>query len=309
MGVNHLGPGGMEQQIARLWTAVKAISKATLQNGAIGRAGLRIYNGGWLRIENGGLSVTGSAVVSGTATINGLLTGSGNIDWYGPSIFRGTVNVTGNMATSGTLAVLGATTLTGDVTLQNDLTLGPSGQINAGTVRINRFGSYGGQIVSTGSVLYLGAAASVIVGAEYLSTNKIEGTDAKFFTLDVLGAKSFRMPHPTKPGMWLRHGSTESPVSGIEYWGDEVLGADGKFVVELPAYFEALAKPEGRVPFATGRGFNADWTDIEDGKFTVTGEPGGRFSWQVKAERIGGDFLLEEEIAAPVEEPEEGSAP
>lgn len=286
MGVNHLGPGSQRQEFQRLWTAIRAVAKATLQNGAIGRAGLRFYDagralfqgGGGIQIDDGGYII-----------INGDLTGIGDIDWSGPSIFRGTVNITGNMATSGTLYVAGATTLAGAVTMNNDLTMG-TGRIVAGPVRIDRAGSYGGRVYST-SILVLEAGNAVLINND-CDIRGILLTDG----LDVDGPKNFRISHPTKPGYWLRHGSTESPVSGIEYWGDDVLDADGQLVVELPEYFEKLAKPEGRVAFATGRGFAADWTDIEDGKFTITGKPGGRFSWQVKAERIGGDFLLEEEI-------------
>lgn len=301
MGVAHLGDVALKQEIAKLWRAIRAISKATLQNSSIGRGLLRFYSGGRIRIEDGG----GIDILSsGYLNIDGDLTGDGRLDWTGVVYLRGPTGVQGNFATSGntviggTLKVEGVTTLDADVTLNEDLTLGASGQITAGTVRINRFGSYGGQILSTGTVLYLGAGQTVIVGAEYLSTNKIAATDIEGFTLDILGAKSFRIPHPLKPGYWLRHGSTESPVSGIEYWGEGVLDDTGHSVIELPDYFDELAKLDGRTPFATGRGFAADWTDIDDGKFTVTGKPGGRFSWLVKAERIGGDFLLEEEIPA-----------
>lgn len=285
MGVNHPGQGAADD----LKRVQRNQGVATMQNTSISRANFTVRDGGHIIIENGGLDVTGSANITGTAVVNGLLTGAGTIDWSGPSIFRGTLNVTGNMATGGTLTVLGTTSLDGAVTMNNDLTMG-TGRIVAGPVRIDKAGSYGGRVYST-SILVLEAADAILMPND-VDIRGILLTDG----LDVDGPKNFRISHPTKPGYWLRHGSTESPVSGIEYWGNEVLDADGEFVVELPDYFDALAKSEGRVPFASGRGFNADWTDIEDGKFTVTGTPGGRFSWQVKAERIGGDFLLEEEI-------------
>lgn len=292
MGVDHLGLSMSLDQLLRI---VRREAVATVQHAAFGRGGVRVYGGGFITIENGGLDV------SGTATISGLLTGNGTFDWWGPSVIRGTLNVSGNAAFGGTLGILGATTISGAVTLNSDLTLGASGQITAGTVRINRFGSYGGQIVSTGSVLYLGAGSSVIVGAEYLSTNKIEATDVRCFTLDVLGAKSFRMRHPTKPNTWLRHGSTESPVSGTEYKGKATIGEDGSVDVELPDYFEALNKPEGRTVQVTpvGRPFPVGADEVSGGKVTVYGEPGREVFWHVMAERFGGDFLLEEPMAAP----------
>lgn len=302
MGVNHPGQGAA----ADLKRVQRNQGVATLQNAAIGRAGLRVYDGGWVRIENGGLSVTG------TASVTGVLTGSGTFDWSGPSILRGSVNVTGNMYTSGELgisgplAVGGSTTLNGPVTMNNTLTLGASGQITAGSVVINRFGSYGGQIVSTGSVLYLGAGASVIVGAESMSTNELLATDLTCFTLEVYGAKNFKIPHPTKPGYWLRHGSTESPVSGTEYTGRIKLDAAGEAVVELPPYFEALNKPGNRTVQLTpvGRPFPVGADDVVDGKVTVYGAPGREVFWLVKAERKNADFKLEEEVPAEVDDGE-----
>lgn len=303
MGVNHLGVGGLEQQVQQLWHAVRAVSKATLQNGAIGRAGLRIYDGGILTIENGGLSVTGTASVAGT------LTGSGTFDWTGPillkgavnvtgnSVFTGTVNVTGNSAFGGTLAILGATTIGGLVTLNNDLSLG-TGRIIAGPVIIDRLGPAGGRIRSTGQLILGDGSGSVYIDGSTTIEGPLGVSGMTNLTggLDVSGGpKSFKMDHPTRPGWWLRHGSTESPVSGIEYWGEGIIDASGTSAVELPEYFNSLAKPDGRVALVTGRGFAADWTDIEENAFTVSGHPGGRFSWLVKAERHTADFLVEEE--------------
>lgn len=298
MGVDH---PGFQQNAEELVRAQRRNARATLQNASIGRAGFRVYDGGWIRIEGGGLSVTG------TQTVSGRLEGSGVFDWTGPLFLRGNTGITGILQVTGatTLAgnlnVTGLTTLNADVTLNQDLTLGASGQITAGTVRINRFGSYGGQIVSTGSVLYLNAGSSILVGAEYLSTNKIEATDIKCFNLDTLGSKNFRMPHPTKPQHWLRHGATESPVSGTEYAGRTTIGDDGSAEVELPEYFEALNKPENRTVQITpvGRPFQVGADEVREGKVTVYGEPGRDVFWLVKAERFGGDFPLEEPMAVP----------
>lgn len=113
--------------------------------------------------------------------------------------------------------------------------------------------------------------------------------------LNVSGAKNFVMDHPTKPGVELLHGATESPVSGVEYWGHGVVGDDGEAVIVLPEYFEGLAKPEGREALVTPKGAVVDWGDVIDGKVTVYGTPGTEFSWLVKAERFGADFEVERE--------------
>lgn len=58
--------------------------------------------------------------------------------------------------------------------------------------------------------------------------------------------KTFVIDHPTKPDRYLVHGATESPHAGIEYWGT-VIVEDGHAEVQLPDYFEALARPDGRI--------------------------------------------------------------
>lgn len=112
--------------------------------------------------------------------------------------------------------------------------------------------------------------------------------------LNVSGSKNFVMDHPTKPGMELLHGATESPVSGVQYWGCSVIGADGTALVRLPEYFEALVKPGTACIGVNGNGSAVGWdTEVIDNSFTVTGDPGTNFTWDVKAERLGADFDVE----------------
>lgn len=113
--------------------------------------------------------------------------------------------------------------------------------------------------------------------------------------LNVSGSKNFVMDHPTKPGMELLHGATESPVSGVQYWGCAEVGPDGTAVVELPEYFEALVKPGTACVGVNGNGAVVGWGDIIDNAFTVTGPAGTSFTWDVKAERVGADFDVERE--------------
>lgn len=305
MGVDHIrGAEGMRQEIQRLWRELRRVAKATLQNGAIGRAGIRVYDGGWIRIEGGGLSVTGTQTVSGT------LTGTGTFDWSGPMNLTGNQTVTGDVTYTGQLTVNGPWDLngngditgnvgiSGDLTLNSDLTLG-SGRIVAGPVTIDKLGPAGGRIASSGQMIvdgdtvYLGA--STTVEGPLGVTGHIQAQ-----SLDVgPGSKNFRIEHPLKPGVWLRHGSTESPVSGTEYTGRATIGAGGSVVIELPDYFEALNKSRNRTVQLTpiGAPFAVGADDVAGGKFTAYGEPGREVFWLVKAERISGEFPLEEPIA------------
>ncbi len=296
MGVDHPGEGMSVQALMR---EVKRVAKATLQNASIGRAGIRVYDGGWIRIEGGGLAVTG------TQTVSGRLEGSGVLDWTGNVYFRGPTGVQGNFATSGnatiggattisgSLNVTGATTLNNTVTMNDDLALG-SGRIVVGNMIIRKTGAASGQIISSG-IVYIEGAGIRFTGSVYAENHLDVVGD-----LNVQGSKNFKMPHPTKAGVWLRHGSTESPVSGTEYTGRARFGDDGAATIELPDYFEGLNKPEGRTVQLTpvGRPFLVGADDVTDGRFTVYGEPGREVFWLVKAERFGGDFLLEEEIPA-----------
>lgn len=238
-------------------------------------------------LVQGSGKVEGWWIVTGTQRVTGRLEGSGTLDWTGPWFLRGLGEITGDVDITGALDVL------------NRLTLGPSGYIEAGTVRIDRAGTYGGRIASTGAILALSAGGSVIIDGATLVAGEASLGATTCMSLDTIGAKNFKMQHPLKPDVWLRHGSTESPVSGVEYWGEETLPESGELTVQLPDYFEALTKADGRAVLVTARGFVADWGDIEDGTFTVTGTPGGRFSWLVKAERFGGDFPLEEHVYGP----------
>lgn len=295
-------------------------------------------------LVQGSGKVEGWWIVTGTQRVTGLLEGSGTLDWTGPWFLRGQGQITGAVDLTGALRVLGPWDLrgngqitgnltgsgrmtwtgpwdlqgagqikgnvdiTGALDVKSRITLGPTGYLEAGTVRIDRGGTYGGRISSTGAVLALDAGGSVVVDAASLVVHNLFAGDTSITgDLRVSGTKNFRIPHPIKPDHHLLHGATESPVSGVEYWGEETLDDQGSLTVELPDYFEALTDQEGRAVLVTARGFVADWGDISDGCFTVTGAPGGRFSWLVKAVRSaanGGAFTVTEPVYGPLREAE-----
>lgn len=304
MGVDHVGAGGLYQEIQKLWRELQRVAKATLQNGSIGRAGLRVYDGGWIRIEGGGLSVTG------TQTVSGRLEGDGVLDWSGTVYFRGPTGVQGEFAVSGpttlsgnvtgtgvldwlgtvylkgptgvqgNFAVSGESNFTGDVELNSDLTVG-TGRIIVGPMVLDKGGSYGGRLHSTGTLL-LSATGNVVAGAPFQALNGISsvGNITAVGNLSVTGdvgglTKSFWIDHPSKPGKQLRHGSLEGPEHGVYYRGVVEFDADGEAVFELPDYFTDLVLPED-VPTvqvtAVGRPFMTGAEPVEDGRVIVYGE-------------------------------------
>jgi hypothetical protein len=133
MGVDHLGVGQLRQELDRSARTQRRQAKATLQNASIGRAGIRVYDGGWIRIEDGGLQVTGTASVTGT------LTGSGTFDWTGPWNLLGNGEVAGNVSLTGKIQV-------GDVTID-----GGTGEIRvAGSAPIRLRTVGGGAVIEVG---------------------------------------------------------------------------------------------------------------------------------------------------------------
>ncbi|RJQ40655.1 MAG: hypothetical protein C4555_01245 [Dehalococcoidia bacterium] len=88
---------------------------------------------------------------------------------------------------------------------------------------------------STNYAVYGYATGATTNYAGYFSGNvRVTGTLTK-------GAGAFEIDHPLDPAnMYLRHSFVESPEMLNVYSGTCVLDANGKAVVELPKYFEAL---------------------------------------------------------------------
>ncbi|MGC0144949.1 hypothetical protein [Pseudactinotalea sp. Z1732] len=123
--------------------------------------------------------------------------------------------------------------------------------------------------------------------------------------LTVDGAKNFRLPHPTKPGMELVHATTESPVSGLEYHYRATLNDDGQATIDLPEYFEHLAHTDGRGVQVTpvGRPFPVGADEPTGGQVRVYGQAGRDVFVRVNARR--GDQAGQFEVERPREEPEQ----
>lgn len=145
MGVDH---PGLQMSMADLIRTVRRIARQTIQNASIGRAGIRVYDGGWIRIEDGGLQVTG------TASVSGRLEGSGVFDWTGPMNLRGAQTVTGDVTYTGKLTVngpwklVGAGEITGNVKLTGDFEVLPGGRIKVDGMIIDPSG--GGSVTFPG---------------------------------------------------------------------------------------------------------------------------------------------------------------
>jgi len=277
-----------------LLEGVLTATGTTNLNGPVNIAGTQTITG--TQNITGAMNVNGPLNVAGTETVTGIL----NVN--GPWNLAGTGGITGNVSSTGTWTQTGSYTLTGagKINVGTGMFLGPTSrgpgvQFDDGSTLSKQ--SYGTALNITDTI-YL-SASPLGVFLKYGSTT----LTLSAFGVSINGAtnitgaftatsKSFKIPHPTKPDMWLLHGVTESDEHGVEYRGDAVIGDNGSMAVALPEYFEALTEP-GATVYVTGRGFCADWSDVEGNGFTVTGEPGKRFSWLVKAARS--DVILQTE--------------
>lgn len=109
------------------------------------------------------------------------------------------------------------------------------------------------------------------------------------------GRKNFIINHPTKSGYKLVHSSIEGPETAVYYRGESVL-QNGKVIVSLPDYFEALTSRDGRTVMLTpkfdndtDRISNLAASSVTNGKFQVkaldSSNPYQQFYWEVKAVR------------------------
>lgn len=166
MQFDNLDNRGELQDLQR---RVEALERGTPTNNAsIGRNGLRVYDGGVVTIENGGLSITGSAEVIGQ------LIGSGILAWMGDAAFTGDVDMIGTTTISGPLNVIGPVDITDDLDMTGDMTVSGGGKINVGNMKIGE-GTHGdgkgvsftngGALSATGNRVELYAASNGLISA------------------------------------------------------------------------------------------------------------------------------------------------
>jgi hypothetical protein len=107
------------------------------------------------------------------------------------------------------------------------------------------------------------------------------------------GTKAFRIPHPLITGKDLVHACIEGPEAAVFYRGEGVT-VNGRAVIELPDYFEALTMKGNRTVHLTIQVSDEDPVfggaiaagRVVDGSFKVySTDPSTRFYWEVKAVR------------------------
>ncbi len=130
----------------------------------------------------------------------------------------------------------------------------------------------------------------------YLNNN---GGDVRTGGTFYAASKNFVIDHPGRPGYRLVHSCVEGPEAAVYYRGEAQL-TGGTATVQLPDYFEALTRREGRTVQLTAKGsepFLMSATEVENGSFTAHGSlADGYFYWEVKAVRSDIEVLAVEVV-------------
>ena len=130
-------------------------------------------------------------------------------------------------------------------------------------------------------------------------------------SLSVSGSKNFVINHPLDPeNKQLVHSTLEGPEIAVFYRGEAQLQS-GKAIIELPSYFEALTRKEGRTVLLTPKFDNSEpisslaASSVADGKFQVRAVDGNntsqKFYWEVKAIRADVPPLEVEKVKTEAE--------
>ena len=285
----------------------------------------------WDRLE-----VNGSAVVNGPSTLKGTTTVTGDVSASGAlrgaqAIFPhgGTLSATGRLHIAGDelLYVLNKNGVVvgkewggnGNLQAQGEITT--PARVQAGSLGSGGWDAASGYPPGWGGGLHtwdVYAEGTIGVGpSRVLPDGRREGVVNAGIDNSgrVFGkTKPFIIDHPLDPeDRSLVHAAIEGPEYAVYYRGEDRLEG-GKAVVELPAYFEALVREEGRTVQVTPL-FEDDEpvralaaSRVRDGRFsvrTVDGSPADHaFCWEVKAVRADVDELVaeaskEEALAVP----------
>jgi len=233
-----------------------------------------------LDAENTGVGNALRGVSAGGHGVGGRTNGSGKAGVYGVTDKGGSYGVWGKHEGTGieTIGVFGESSKGYGVWGTSPTTVGVKGESNSG---------YGvlGINVSKNAFGILGHTSAAVYA------NQNNGDYAGFFRgkVHVEGALSkssgsFKIDHPLDPtGKYLYHSFVESPDMKNVYDGNVVTDEEGRAVVELPAYFEALNRDFRYQLTVVGRFAQAIVEQkIEHNRFVIrTNLAGVEVSWQV----------------------------
>jgi cytoskeletal protein CcmA (bactofilin family) len=211
--IDNLNQSNISDILRRLRTLETA---SPLNNAAIGRGGIEVYDQGTINVSDGNLIVNGTATISGILNADGTVTLSGTVAISGPFTVSGNTDITGDLAVTGpthlngTTDIAGDTTVTGDLTtngplrvtgkaditgdldvdgkldingaatLNNNLTVAAGKKITLGGLTLENTGTSGGQVNFPGGSITASTALGMLINH---ATVEIAGTVVKISSL------------------------------------------------------------------------------------------------------------------------------
>lgn len=279
------------------------------------------WNGTALNIVG---TITGSTISGTTITTSTFSAGNPTGDGVSITGTQVLINTTGTTSSASlkfnTNAGSGTNYITGDKALE--ITTGGSSKtfINMGNTSgsgVGRvyagalyFETYNAEVTRlTASVIGQNRLGSTVRVSDYygvdisLSDELYAGRVTVTGALNVYGTKNFSIQHPLDEDRYLVHAAVEGPTADLIYRGTSSL-ENGLVEVELPRYFEAASKLEGRTVFITpkiaddGSQCNMAASSVENGKFTVSTQGcidscSHQFDWLVLAIRGDVETVVE----------------
>ena len=256
-----LNEGDLKRRLDKLEAFMR---QSKLAAASVGRSGMRIYDGGYLRIENGGLEVIGTAHISGTLSVTGQANFSGQVGISGPLNVTGTTTIGGNTDITGELNVTGPTTLDGVLDIGGDTTI--TGQLDVeGDTEIS------GTLDITGDTTVASDFEITSGGLFKSGVTEIAPTGRAEFGDFIIDPSSNRLIQA--PGGWLfsngpdQMGLASSGTSSIDLSGSRVqlsYGADGSLLMDGAG--SVLRHGASNVTVGAGR------VDVNTGKTWLNGE-------------------------------------
>lgn len=133
-------------EIADLIRRVRILeNRTTLNNAAIGRSGMEVYDNGEINVSNGTLRVNGLATITGTFQVAGGSTFTGQVAISGPLTISGNTAVSGQFTVTGPTKLNGQTDIGGNTSVTGDLTV-------TGPTKLNGKTDIGGNTTVTGDL-------------------------------------------------------------------------------------------------------------------------------------------------------------
>ena len=125
--------GNLKDVLRRLYRLER---QSMLSHSSIGREGLEVYDGGWIRILNGGLQVIGTATISGVLEVTGTFNASGDNNMSGTNNLSGENHLTGPTDVAGNFEIIA-----GGLFKSGTVEIRPDGSADFGTLNIESDGT------------------------------------------------------------------------------------------------------------------------------------------------------------------------